>query len=269
MKDFKGKVAVITGAASGIGRAMANDFAKRGMHVVLADIQEELVSEAAREVAGHGVETLYHVTDVASLASVQALADAAYQRFGAVHMLCNNAGVGIGGPLQSATHRDWEWVIGIDLWGVIHGVEAFVPRMIAGKQGGHIVNTASMAGVIASKGLGIYNTAKYGVVGLSETLQKDLRDEGIGVSVLCPLGVRTGIRQHSQAMRPSDGDEQRAEPPKLDDEYIDAASASRMVLRAIDEGDLYVFTHFEGLEYVERRFERMKRAFLKRRDDIG
>ena len=202
MKDLRGKTAVITGAASGIGRAMALDLARRGVQLTLADVEPEALDAAAGEAGALGVRVLPVPTDVSDYAAMRALADAAFDHFGAVHILCNNAGISVGGALQEARHEDWQWAIGVNLWGVIHGVEAFVPRMLEQGQGGHIVNTASMAGLIASKGLGIYNTTKYAVVGLSETLAKDLRDEGIGVSVLCPMGVRTRIRE-SERNRPA------------------------------------------------------------------
>src|SRR5207244_7818983 len=154
------------------------------------------------EARGHGVDALTVRTDVSDLGQVQALAERAWQAFGVVHVLCNNAGVAAWGGLERTTHRDWQWVLGINLWGVIHGIEAFVPRMIAQKEGGHILNTASMAGLIASQGLGVYNTSKYAVVGLSETLAKDLRAYGIGVSVLCPMAVDTAINV-SERNRPA------------------------------------------------------------------
>src|SRR5499426_1668527 len=194
METLKGKTAVVTGGGSGIGRALSLAFAGEGANVVVADIDEVGMAETAAGIRKAGTKALTVKTDVTKLASVQALAERAWAEMGRVHILCNNAGVAIHGGLESATHRDWEWVLGVNLWGVIHGVEAFVPRMIAQKEPGHIVNTGSMAGLIASQGLGVYNTSKYAVVGLSETLQKDLRPYGIGVSVLCPLGVDTRIR---------------------------------------------------------------------------
>jgi NAD(P)-dependent dehydrogenase (short-subunit alcohol dehydrogenase family) len=180
-------------------------------------------------------------------------------------VLCNNAGVALWGGLESATHRDWEWAIGVNLWGVIHGVEAFVPRMIAQKTPGHIVNTASMAGLIASQGLGVYNTTKYAVVGLSETLQKDLRGYGIGVSVLCPMGVKTAIRQ-SARNRPAElrdagtRDGASGGEVELIGRYLDPAHVAEQVLRAIYANRLYVITHEEGLTPLKRRFERMAQA---------
>ncbi len=202
MDSFKDKVAVVTGGASGIGRALVLALAHEGARVVVADLDEAAMDGVARDVRAQGAQALTVRTDVTDLGQVQALAEHAFKTFGGVHVLCNNAGVAAWGGLERATHRDWQWVLGVNLWGVIHGVEAFVPRMIAGGAPGHIVNTASMAGLIASQGLGVYNTSKYAVVGLSETLAKDLKPYRIGVSVLCPMGVDTRIRE-SERSRPA------------------------------------------------------------------
>src|SRR5437879_290434 len=166
------------------------------MRIVAADVDEAGLAQTIDGLDGVAVRT-----DVSERREVLALADRAWAAYGAVHVVCNNAGVALWGGLEAATHRDWRWVLGVNLWGVIHGVEAFVPRMIAQQSEGHVVNTASMAGLIASQGLGVYNTSKYAVVGLSETLVKDLRPYGIGVSVLCPMGVATRIRD-SERGRP-------------------------------------------------------------------
>src|SRR5204862_878647 len=191
--SLKGRVGVVTGGASGIGRALAEAFAREGARVVVADLDEAGMAEVVVPIRSRGGEALAVRTDVTDLASVQALAGRAFDAFGRVHVLCNNAGVALWGGLETATHRDWQWVLGVNLWGVVHGLEAFLPRMIAQKEPGHVVNTASMAGLVATRGLGIYNTSKYAVVGLSETLAKDLAPHGIGVSVLCPMGVATRI----------------------------------------------------------------------------
>jgi NAD(P)-dependent dehydrogenase (short-subunit alcohol dehydrogenase family) len=267
VESFKDKVAVVTGGGSGIGRAMALALAREGARVVLADLDEAAMDGVARQARGHGVETLAVRTDVTELAQVQALAERAWKAFGAVHVLCNNAGVAAWGGLEKATHRDWQWVLGVNLWGVIHGVEAFVPRMIERGEPAHIVNTASMAGLVASKGLGVYNTSKYAVVGLSETLAKDLKPYRIGVSVLCPMGVETRIRQ-SERNRPAGlRNEHTAgggEPVELIGRYLAPDTVADMVLAAIRSGELYVITHDEALEPLRRRAERLERAVRSR-----
>jgi NAD(P)-dependent dehydrogenase (short-subunit alcohol dehydrogenase family) len=257
------RTAVVTGGASGIGRALALLFAREGANVVVADLDEAGMAETVAGVSKAGRRALAVKTDVSRLADVHALADRAFGEFGAVHVVCNNAGVALWGGLESVTHKDWEWAMGVNLWGVIHGVEAFVPRMVAGKQPGHVVNTASMAGLIASQGLGIYNTTKYAVVGLSETLQKDLRGYDIGVSVLCPMGVNTQIRK-SDRNRPAALRNEAAEGERraveLIGRYLPPEHVAERVLRAIYANRLYVITHEEGLTPLKRRFERMAQA---------
>jgi NAD(P)-dependent dehydrogenase (short-subunit alcohol dehydrogenase family) len=267
VESFKGKVAVVTGGGSGIGRALTLALAGEGARVVVADVDEAALETVAREARRQGVEALAVPTDVTDLGQVQALAERAWSAFGGVQVLCNNAGVAAWGGLERATHRDWQWVLGVNLWGVIHGIEAFVPRMIAAGQEGHIVNTASMAGLIASQGLGVYNTSKYAVVGLSETLAKDLKPYGIGVSVLCPMGVATRIRESERtrpaALRNEPGT--RTPPVELIGRSLAPAVVAGMALDAIRRGELYVITHDEGLEPLRRRFERMQRSILERR----
>ncbi|QGG94070.1 SDR family NAD(P)-dependent oxidoreductase [Actinomarinicola tropica] len=205
MDQLEGKVAVVTGGGSGIGRAVATQLADAGMHVVVADVQEDALDATVAALVGAGHRAIGVRTDVSDGESVQALADAAIAEFGAVHVVHNNAGVGVGGPIWTHTERDWEWVLGVNLWGVIHGIRVFVPIML--EQGGpaHVVNTASMAGLISVPYLGAYNVSKHGVVTLSETLHRDLRLAGseIGVSVLCPGLVATNIFE-SQRNRPAD-----------------------------------------------------------------
>jgi len=262
MTELGGGVAVVTGGASGIGRAMAERFAGERAKVVVADIDARALAAVVDSIKARGGEALGVPTDVTDLSSVQALAAAAFEAFGKVSVLCNNAGVALWGGLESATHRDWQWVLGVNLWGVIHGVEAFVPRMIASKEPGHIVNTASMAGLVATRGLGVYNTSKYAVVGLSETLAKDLRPYQIGVSVLCPMGVATQIRE-SARNRPADltNDAPSAvEPVALMGRTLAPAVVAEMVLSAIRANRLYVITHEEGLEALRRRHERLEQA---------
>ena len=265
--DLRAKTSVVTGGASGIGRALALRFAREGANVVVADLDGNGMEAVAAEARGLGVKALTVRTDVSELAQVEALAARAFETFGAVHVLCNNAGVAAWGGLESASHRDWQWVLGVNLWGVIHGVEAFVPRMIARGEPAHIVNTASMAGLVASKGLGVYNTSKYAVVGLSETLAKDLKPYRIGVSVLCPMGVETRIRE-SERNRPvalrNEAAAGRGEPVELIGRYLAPEAVADMVLGAIRSNELYVITHEEALEPLRRRAERLERALRSR-----
>lgn len=265
MTGLDGRVAVVTGGASGIGRAMAERFARERAKVVVADVDERALAAVVDSIKARGGEGLGVPTDVTDLASVQALAAAAFRAFGKVNVLCNNAGVALWGGLESATHRDWQWVLGVNLWGVIHGVEAFVPPMIASKEPGHIVNTASMAGLVATRGLGVYNTSKYAVVGLSETLAKDLRPYHIGVSVLCPMGVATQIRESARS-RPAALENEApsaTEPVELMGRTLAPAVVAEMVLSAIHANRLYVITHEEGLEALRRRHERLEQAVLE------
>ena len=265
MNELEGRVAVVTGGASGIGRAMAERFAREGAKVVIADVDARAPAAVVESIKARGDDALGVPTDVTDLASVHALAATAFQTFGKVNVLCNNAGVALWGGLESATHRDWQWVLGVNLWGVIHGVEAFVPRMIASKEPGHIVNTASMAGLVATRGLGVYNTSKYAVVGLSETLAKDLRPYRIGVSVLCPMGVATQIRA-SERNRPrelANDAPSTSEPVELMGRTLAPAAVAEMVLGAIRANRLYVITHEEGLEALRRRHERLEQSILE------
>lgn len=265
MESFKDTVAVVTGGGSGIGRALTLALARAGSRTVIADLDDPAMERVAGEVKSLGGHALTVRTDVSDLAQVQALAERAYDVFGGVHVLCNNAGVAVWGGLERATHRDWQWVLGVNLWGVIHGVETFVPRMIAAGHRGHIVNTASMAGLIASQGLGVYNTSKYAVVGLSETLAKDLKPYGIGVSVLCPMGVETRIRE-SERSRPAALRNESAPPAAVEliGRSLSPETVADMVLDAIRRDDLYVITHEEGVPALRRRFERMERSLGER-----
>jgi NAD(P)-dependent dehydrogenase (short-subunit alcohol dehydrogenase family) len=262
VESLQDRIAVVTGGASGIGRALCVALARGGARVVVADLDEAGMARTAEDVRTAGSRAVAVRADVSRLGDVLALADRAFGEWGAVHVLCNNAGVAVHGGLESAAHEDWEWVLGVNLWGVVHAIEAFVPRMIAQRQGGHIVNTASMAGLIASQGLGVYNTSKYAVVGLSETLQKDLRPYGIGVSVLCPMGVATAIHE-SERNRPlhlRGAGAPRGAPVPLIGRTLTPEHVAERVLRAIHDDRLYVITHEEGLAPLRRRFERMEQA---------
>jgi NAD(P)-dependent dehydrogenase (short-subunit alcohol dehydrogenase family) len=266
MDVLRDRVAVVTGGGSGIGRAVADALAREGARLVVADVEESAAASVADGIRGRGGDAIAVRTDVSELTQVQALAARAFSHFGAVHILCNNAGVALHGALQDATHKDWQWVLGVNLWGVIHGLEAFLPRMIAGRRPGHIVNTASMAGLIASAGLGVYNASKYAVVGISETLVKDLRPYGIGVSVLCPMGVSTRIRESARHRPPHlKNDEKRVAPEvELIGKYLEPERVAAMTLAAIRANRLYVITHDESLEPLRRRFQRLEQAILDR-----
>src|ERR1044071_1599934 len=205
MKEFAGKVAVVTGAASGIGRGLAEACARERMKVVLADVDESALAQAERDLKDAGAEALAVRTDVSKAGDVEALARRTLEAFGAAHLLFNNAGVGAGTTVWESTLEDWQWVLGVNLWGVIHGVRTFVPLMLKQADECHIVNTASMAGLVSGPALGVYKVTKHGVVSLSETLQCELAlmKSKVGVSVLCPAGVKTRVME-SERNRPEE-----------------------------------------------------------------
>jgi NAD(P)-dependent dehydrogenase (short-subunit alcohol dehydrogenase family) len=260
--SLEGKVAVSTGGASGIGRAVAEQAGALGMRLVLADIEAGPLDEAVAALTAAGAEVTGRVTDVADGASVEALRDHALERFGAVHLLHNNAGVGGGGgPLWTISEADWRWTLDVNLWGVIHGVRAFVPLLV--EQGeGHVVNTASLAGLTSPPLMGCYNASKHAVVALSETLFKDLRTVGspVGVSVLCPGFVRTGIG-HSDRNRPAWAPAPPEEEGSLDGFIrqlvaggIEPSEVATAVLDAVQRDDFYIITHPETDPMVGSRF---------------
>ncbi len=263
MNDLQGKVAVITGGASGIGRAVADRAAGEGMKIVLGDIEEGPLKEAVDELTGRGAEALGVVTDVSDAASVRALRDRTLDRFGAVHLVHNNAGIGLGGPIWEVSEEDWRWILGVNLWGVIHGVATFVPLFIAQGEG-HVVNTASIAGLTAAPFLGPYNATKHAVVAISETLFKDLQAMGapVGVSVLCPGFVQTRIAE-SDRNRPAwvpdrevDGAaELRDAVQSLVDGGIPAAPVADRVIDAVRSNTFYILTHPELDDALRTRFD--------------
>jgi len=205
VEDLAGRVAVVTGAASGIGRALARRFGARGMRVVVADVEAGLLEETAATVRAAGADVLAVPTDVADGVAVAALADATLGAFGKVHVVCNNAGVFVGGASWDVSTAEYAWVLGVNVWGVIHGIRTFVPILLAQGEPGHIVNTASMAALTSGPYAGPYAMTKHAVLGLSETLHHELRMAGapVGVSVLCPEAIRTGIAT-SERNRPAD-----------------------------------------------------------------
>lgn len=255
-------VAVITGAGSGIGRALALACGQRGMTVVCADIEDAALQQTQHLLQAQGVACRVHRCDVASQAQVQALADACWAEHGRVDWLFNNAGVAVLGPVWEATPDDWAWVMGVNLMGVVHGVRAFVPRLLAAGQPAHVVNTASAAGLATLAGSGVYCASKHAVVALSECLQHDLRAAGaaIGVTVLCPSLLPSAIGE-SQRNRPSQWAETATPGPHylarvrtgMAASPITADDAAAATLQAIDRGLFYVMPHDHTWPSVERR----------------
>lgn len=267
MKTLRGKIAAVTGAASGLGRAMALAFAREGMHVALADVDASGLTQTEREVRALGMEALAMRVDVSKAGEVDAFAGRTVAVLGGVHVICNNAGVSPVGAAWENTVADWEWTLGVNLWGVIHGIRAFVPRFIEQDEG-HVVNTASVAGLISPPGLGVYNVSKQAVVGLSETLHHDLRRQGsnVGVSVLCPAYVPTGIAD-SERNRPAtlanapgaQSDAQRAAEAMVKKAVasgkFSADQVADAVLDAIRRERFYILTHARIKPAIRARME--------------
>ena len=255
MDEMQGRVAVVTGGASGIGLALGRRLAAAGMSIVIADIEQGALDTAAAELGAAGAAVLAVRTDVSDPTAVEALAVAAYERFGAVHVVVNNAGVVTGGAAWEQSIEDWNWVLGVDLWGVIYGVRSFVPRMMAGGEPGHIVNTASIAGLLAMPGIAPYDVAKAGVVSLSECLHYDLEAVGapIGVSVLCPGRVRSRIGQ-SDRNRPGGPASTQYRPGTLvPDTVLSAEDTADLVFDAIRNDRFWILTHGGYDEWITRR----------------
>lgn len=271
IKDFKGKTAVLTGAGSGFGLEVARIGARLGMNLVLADVQQDALDKAAAELQAAGAEVLAQQLDVSDAAQMEHLAQRVRERFGAPHLVFNNAGVGSGGLVWESTLQDWRWVLGVNLWGVIHGVRLFTPMMLeAAKKDpawrGHIVNTASMAGLLNPPNMGVYNVSKHAVVSLSETLYQDLSlvTDQVGASVLCPFFVPTGI-QHSERNRP--GELAAAKPTRsqligqamtdkaVSSGKVTAAEVAQLVFDAVAAGQFYIYSHPKAIASVQTRLE--------------
>jgi NAD(P)-dependent dehydrogenase (short-subunit alcohol dehydrogenase family) len=269
--DFKGKTAVLTGAGSGFGLECARIGASLGMNLVLVDVQQDALDKAQAELEAAGAQVLARKVDVSDAAQMEALAQAVQQRFGAPHFVFNNAGVGSGGLVWENSVKDWEWVLGVNVWGVVHGVRLFTPMMLAAAKAdpgyqGHIVNTASMAGLLTPPNMGIYNVSKHAVVSLSETLYQDLKlvTDQIGASVLCPYFVPTGISQ-SHRNKPAElADEKPTQSQLIGQAMSDkavgsgkitAAQVAQMVFHAIAHDQFYIYSHPKALGNAQSRFD--------------
>jgi NAD(P)-dependent dehydrogenase (short-subunit alcohol dehydrogenase family) len=274
--NFKGKTAVLTGAGSGFGLECARFGARLGMNLVLVDVQQDALDKAAAEMQAAGASVLARKVDVSSASQMDALAQAVHERFGAPHLVFNNAGVGAGGLIWENSVKDWEWVLGVNVMGVVHGVRLFTPMMLdAAKKDpawrGHIVNTASMAGLLNPPNMGVYNVSKHAVVSLSETLYQDLAlvTDQVSASVLCPFFVATGISQ-SQRNRPSEL--AAAKPTRsqlvgqaMSDKAVGsgkvtAAEVAQKVFDAVAANQFYIYSHPKAIGSVQTRLEDVLQA---------
>ena len=273
MNSWQGRTAVITGAASGFGLECSRIAARQGMNVVMADVQFPALESAVAEIRGLGAQVLAFRLDVSKAAEVESLGAAVMERFGTPHFVFNNAGVGAGGLIWEHTLKDWEWVIGVNLMGVAHGVRVFTPLMLAAAEAdpaysGHIVNTASMAGLLNAPNMGVYNVSKHAVVSLSETLYQDLAlvNEQVHAHVLCPFFVPTGIHQ-SERNRPVEFKAADAAPTRsqliaqaMSDQAVNkgkvsAAQVAQWVFDAMEENRFYIYSHPKSLASVQMRLE--------------
>lgn len=268
MKDLSGKVAVVTGAASGIGKATATRFAEQGMRVALADIEAPALQAAVDELTAAGHEVMGVVTDVSKIEAIQNLADEVMAKFGQVNVVHNNAGVVVSGPIEQLSISDWEWVLGVDLWSVIYGIKVFLPLIEAAGEG-HIINTASTAGIQSAANIAPYNVAKFGVVAATETLRQELKAKhsGVSCSVLCPGAVNTQIVTSSRNRdEESAADHQSSKEEKqftegagqlLKNQGLDPIDVADMILNAIDQDDFWIITHPEWKEVMKQRVAAM------------
>ena len=269
MRDLRDRVAVITGGASGIGLAVARALGRAGAKLVVADIEGRALDAAVSLLERERVQAAGMITDVSDRSAVERLADATWTRFGGAHVIMHNAGVAVFGPVHEMTAEDWKWTVGVNLWGPIYGVEAFLPRMLAQAEEGHMVFTASFAGLVPNRDLAPYNVTKAAVVALAESVHKDLRGTKISASVLCPMRVSTNIDQSARNRPPELGgttanrtytEEERG---ALQGRTLAAEQVAELVLEAIRNDWLYIHTHREALPYVKGRADRILSAFDK------
>jgi NAD(P)-dependent dehydrogenase (short-subunit alcohol dehydrogenase family) len=276
IQDFQGKTAVLTGAGSGFGLECARIGARLGMNLVLVDVQQDALNKAAEEMQALGAPVLARQVDVSKAEAMAQLASDVQQRFGAPHFVFNNAGVGAGGLVWENSLADWEWVLGVNLWGVVHGVRLFTPMMLEAAKAdptyqGHIVNTASMAGLLTPPNMGIYNVSKHAVVSLTETLYQDLQlvSDQVSASVLCPYFVPTGISQ-SHRNRPNDLPAEKPTASQLIGQAqsdkavssgkVSAADVAQKVFDAVASGQFYIYSHPQALGNVQSRMEAIVQA---------
>jgi NAD(P)-dependent dehydrogenase (short-subunit alcohol dehydrogenase family) len=274
MRELAGKTAFVTGGASGIGFALCRAFAETGMHVMLADIETDALATAVESLRDFGRDVRGTICDVADPVSVQRAAEASYEAFGKVHVVCNNAGVATSGGIDNISLDNWRWVLDVNLMGVLHGIRTFLPHMRGHGEGGHFVNTASMAGMLSGLGFSPYVASKFAVVGMSEGLAMQLEPLGIGVSVLCPGYVRTRISESGRNRPKRYGATRTADPAspegalvaqiaELVKAGIDPSDVARQVLTAIREDEFYIFTHPDMRTELEERIAVIRAAMDK------